>query len=448
MFESFPEVCREYGVKADVRSLILLRKAMEKDLLHTVGDLYSFFKSVLVKDPESMGPYTRAFYHYFVGVYVEAGERLTDAVVRADSYKDWLEAFIDGDEDRRSMTEEELVERFLDEIHLTTNDIKRLLDGKDILAQDDPDMADRGDPNGDGERDVRRPNDRMADYRDVDLEELRKRMERVLEQQKSKHSGGSHWVGQGGVSPYGNKGNAQGGIRVGGSGGGKMARAVLEDASYYPVDINANINDDNIDAALAALKGVREESNDLYLDIPLTVKTGVKEGGLFLPIEQEKINDRLQVLLFIDNGGYSMDYFIRPVQALFKKMKTRYQHDLETYYFHNTIYTKVYEDERRMKGIPIERILKKNKEYRVFVIGDASMAPYELNQQSLQTWVAFKKHFKKIAWLNPIPQKHWRFAHTTEILKQVIPMFTMTPKGIEEAVRDMNRKMDSGIKRR
>ena len=47
------------------------------------------------------------------------------------------------------------------------------------------------------------------------------RMEEVMKQQQSKHSGGSHWVGTGGISPYGHGGAAKDGIRVGGSGGGK-----------------------------------------------------------------------------------------------------------------------------------------------------------------------------------------------------------------------------------
>ena len=49
-------------------------------------------------------------------------------------------------------------------------------------------------------------------------------------------------------------------IRVGGSGGGKMARKVMGDANFFPVDLDAILNDNNIDAALASLKGIMEES--------------------------------------------------------------------------------------------------------------------------------------------------------------------------------------------
>lgn len=439
MFESFPAVCNQFGVPADVRALLLLRKGMDRGLISTLGDLYVLFKGILVKEPTAVGPFTQAFYHYFIGVDVKPGERLNDAIERSDTFKDWLDDFIKSDEERIHMDMDDVIERFLDEVHLTSYDIRRVLDGEEILAKDDASMKDRG--NGDGDNDnVERLLDKAADYRFTDLEELRRRMEKVMERQMGKHSGGSHWIGSGGISPYGHGGAALGGIRVGGTGGGRMARQVFDDPQYYPVDVDANIGDNNIDASLASLKGIIEETNELYLDVPLTVKTGVKEGGLFLPIELEKTEDKLQVILLIDNGGYSMDYYIRTVQSLFKKMKTRFQHDLETYYFHNTIYKYVYDDERRTNPIPIKRILNKDPNYRIFVIGDAAMAPYELHEGSIIAWGRFTEKFKKIVWLNPVSQKHWGITWTTTILKRIIPMYPMTPRGLEEAIRTMNKK--------
>lgn len=438
MFESFPGICKEFGLHADVRALLMLRKAMDKHLINTVGDLYAFFKGILVKDPSMVGPYSQAFYHYFIGIEIRPGERLSDAINRSDTFKDWLDDFIKSDEDRAQLDMEELIDRFLDEVHTTTYDIKRVLDGEEILKKDNPEMEDRS--VGDDDENVERLLDRAADFRFVDLEELRRRMQKVMDRQTGKHSGGDHWIGTGGVSPFGHGGAALGGIRVGGSGGGKMARQVFGDPQFYPVDINARIGDDNLDASLASLKGVLEETNYLYLDIPVTVKKGVEQGGLFLPVQLEKHEEKLQVLLLIDNGGYSMDYYIKPVQALFKKMKTRFQHDLETYYFHNTIYKYVYEDERRTRPIPLEKILYKDPNYRVFIIGDAAMAPYELHEGSIISWGRLTEKFRKIAWLNPVSEQHWSITWTTTMLKRMIPMYPMTPKGIDKAVREMNKK--------
>jgi uncharacterized protein with von Willebrand factor type A (vWA) domain len=281
----------------------------------------------------------------------------------------------------------------------------------------------------------------MADYTGLSLEELLERMRKIKEEQKSKHSGGSHWIGTGGISPYGHGGAAKGGIRAGGTGGGKMARAVLGDKNYFPVDMDRLVNDNNIDAALASLKGIIEESAHDEIDIENTIKLGIKRGGLFIPEIKKITEQNLKVILLIDNGGYSMLSYVKVVRELFKKMKTRFAHDLETYYFHNTIYGEVYSDANRTQRVKIKALLAKDPEYRIFIIGDATMGAYEINHQSLDTYEKLKAKFKKIAWINPEPVKYWPHTISLQIIKELIPMYPMTPRGIERAVTEMNRKV-------
>lgn len=437
MLESLPQSFRSYGLSADVRTILLLQKSMEKGLIKTLGDIYNVLKGIVVKDPEMMGPYTRAYYDYFLNIDIQNGERLDDAILRSETFAQWKTDYIERHKlDNPDL--EDLVTKFLDEVHLTSYDIKQIISGKELWDKDDPYKEDEeglGDDSGD-----RRQLDKMADYSDLTLEELLERMEEIRKQQKSKHSGGSHWIGTGGISPYGHGGAAKGGIRAGGTGGGRMARKVLGDRNFFPVDMDRIINDDNVDAALASLKGIIEESAQDQLDVPKTIQDGLRRGGLFIP-ELTKIHEKkLQVLLFIDNGGYSMSPYVYVIRELFKKMKTRFSHDLETYYFHNTIYDRVFSDPRRTKRVDIKKILNKDPNYRVFIIGDASMAPYELNKLSLRTYKKLTKKFKKTVWLNPEPEKYWRHTFSISIIKQMIDMFPLTPRGIEIAVREMNRK--------
>jgi hypothetical protein len=311
-----------------------------------------------------------------------------------------------------------------------------MVSGEDILNNDDPDRLDTA---AQDDEDATRTN-KMGDYSDISLEELRKRMERVAAQQKRKHRGGNHWIGQGGYSPYGNGGAAKGGIRVGGAGGGKMARAVIGDPNFYPADTKALLSDNNIDAALATLKGIEDETSEMLLDIPNTISEGVKMGGLFLPIEQEKTQQKIQVMLLIDNGGYSMSPYIRTVQKLFSKMKTRFAHDLKSYYFHNTIYGGVYEDAARRNLVPMDKILQNQENYSIFIIGDADMAPYELHRSSVENWQAIAKRFPRTAWLNPMPERFWATSDTVPALRSIFEMHPLTPDGIEKSVAFMNRK--------
>ena len=438
MLETLPTFFREYDLQADIRTLLLLRKAMQKGLVKTLGDIFNVLKGIVVKNPTDLGPFTRAFYEYFLEIEIQNGERLNDAIIRSETFRKWRDEYLQ-ENDVKSPELDELVTLFLDEVHLTSYDIKEIISGKDIYDQDDPYLQDEFSQDGDDAA-AERMLDKMADYSELSLEELMRRMEEIAKRQKSKHSGGSHWIGTGGISPYGHGGAAKAGIRVGGSGGGKMARKVLNDRKFFPIDKNAIINDNNVDAALASLKGIEEESSESKLDINATIKNGLKRGGLFIPELRNELNKKLQVILLIDNGGYSMDPYIRTIRELFKKMKTRFAHDLETYYFHNTIYERIYTDPQRRKALPIDRLISKDPNYRIFVIGDASMAPYELDRISVNTYLKLKQKFKKIVWLNPEPQKYWKYSHTISLIKQIIDMYPLTPKGIETAVREMNRK--------
>lgn len=437
MFESLPHHFREHDLVADVRTLLQLKKAMKKGLVNTLGDIYVVLKGLVTTDPADFGPYTAAFYSYFLDVDIKRGEKLDNAILRSEAFKNWKEEFIQDQEDLEVPDIRELVDRFLDEIHLTTFDIQHIVDGADILKRDDPDMPDT---DAQQQSDEVRMVDKAADYREIDLEELLERMERVAQQQKGLHEGGDHWIGTGGRSPYGHGGAAMGGIRVGGGGGGKMARRVVGDPMYYPVDTKSILKDDNIDAALATLKGIEDETAEVLLDIPKTIKEGLKQGGIFLPYEKEKIDHKVQVILMIDNGGYSMHPYIKSVTKLFSKMKTRFAHDLKTYYFHNTIYGGAYSDIRRRDFVPVDKIIADDKNYSVFIIGDADMAPYELDYSSLGNWQKIKKHFPRIAWMNPMQTRYWTGSHTVQTLRQIFPMYSLSPDGIEKAVIRMNRK--------
>ena len=409
---------------------------MERGLVNTLGDLYGVLKGLVCNSPKDIGPFTVVFYQYFLDVEVKKGESLDSAVSRSEAFKNWRKLRELEDMETPDLTK--LVDDFLNEVHLTTYDIQKILSGKDILQNDDPHQTDTHGPDDAPVKNV----NQAADYSDLSLEELLERMKQVMEQQRRRHSGGSHWIGTGGVSPYGHGGAAQGGIRVGGSGGGKMARKVIGDQNFFPIDTKITLSDNNIDVALAFLKGIEDESVERYLDVPETIREGVKQGGLFLPVEKEKIEQKVQVILLIDNGGWSMSPYIRSVTKLFSKMKRRFAHDLKTYYFHNTIYGGVFSEASRTSASfeSIEKICQLDKHYALFIIGDADMASYELSMSSMADWQQLQARFKRGIWLNPMEQRFWAGSYTVNVLRQIFEMFPLSPYGIEKGVAWMNRK--------
>jgi len=416
---------------------MLLHKSLDHGLVRTLGDLYLVLKGIVTNDPKDYGPFTEAFYEYFLTIDFMPGETLEQAIQRSRIYQEWLEKQeLEDNED-----DEALIDQFLQEIHLSSYDIKSILDGEEIFREDNPDMVDEdGDQNEEEEENWEKQLEQAADYSNMPLEELLERMRQIAEQQKTRHRGGSHWIGQGGISPYGHGGAAVGGIRLGGAGGGKMARKVIGDRQYYPVDVTMPLHDDNIDVALSFLKGITDQSAESLLDIPETIREGVKQGGLFLPIEKDKMEEKVQVMLFIDNGGRSMSPYVRIVLKLFSKMKRRFAHDLKTYYFHNSIYQGAFTDPARREFEYMDKILANAKDYKVFIIGDADMAPYELSQQSLLDWQSILERFPKTVWLNPLRERYWQHSFTVSMLKNFFPMHPLTIGGLEKAILEMNKK--------
>ena len=87
----------------------------------------------------------------------------------------------------------------------------------------------------------------------------------------------------------------------------------------------------------------------------------------------EDLRDRMDLVLLIDNGGYSMDPFADVTRLLFGKMRERFA-DMRTYFFHNTIYDRVYTDQRRSKPYKVEQLLLRKPDTRLVIFGDATMA--------------------------------------------------------------------------
>ena len=83
MFESLPETLREHGLQAEVRTLLLLRKSMERGLVRTLGDLYLVLRGIVASAPKDYGPFTEAFYAYFLTIDFLPGEKPEQAIQRS-----------------------------------------------------------------------------------------------------------------------------------------------------------------------------------------------------------------------------------------------------------------------------------------------------------------------------------------------------------------------------
>jgi uncharacterized protein with von Willebrand factor type A (vWA) domain len=135
------------------------------------------------------------------------------------------------------------------------------------------------------------------------------------------------------------------------------------------------------------------------------------------------------------------------VQTLFNYARSQFK-DLKIFYFHNTIYDFVWEDPpRRYKPQRVEDFASWDPDSRLVIVGDASMAPYELmatdgsihieersGLPSIDRLQLLRSQFAHSTWLNPTPLRLWPMTRTIGVIGQIFQMFELTLEGLDNAV--------------
>ena len=220
----------------------------------------------------------------------------------------------------------------------------------------------------------------------MDLEELRKQLLERLEKQKERHDGGSHWVGTGGTSPFGTGGAHPTGIRVGG-GGGRSALAVADARRFREFRRDLVLDTRQIAAALRRLRRLTRDDGKLVLDLDETIDATARNcGDIEVVLSPERHAD-VRLLLLLDVGG-SMDPHAQLVSRLFSAAHQGGGFkELRSYYFHNCVYQRVFEDAAFSRPVQTPELLKTlDTKWTVVVVGDAYMHPGELTMTSGDWW--------------------------------------------------------------
>jgi uncharacterized protein len=377
-------------VPVSTREYLTLLEGLQAGLAgHSMDDFYVLSRTCLVKDETFYDKFDQAFGEYFKGVESIPG-------LEADIPEEWLKAMMKK--------------------HLSADEKAKLEKlGWDKL-----------------------------------MDEFRKR----LEEQKGRHQGGNKWIGTGGSSPFGNGGFHPEGIRVGGeSGGNRTAVKVWENREYRNLDDKIELGTRNIKIALRRLRHFAREGAQDELDLDGTIAgTARNAGWLDIKMRPERHN-KIKVLLFFDIGG-SMDDHIKVCEELFSASKSEFKH-MEYFYFHNCIYDHVWKDNRRRHGerFPLWDVLHKyGEDYKVVVVGDATMSPYEImqpggsveysNEEAGATWLQrVLDTWPRAIWLNPEPERLWEYRHSIQIIKTIFSdrMFPLTIDGLARGMRELNK---------
>ena len=284
------------------------------------------------------------------------------------------------------------------------------------------------------------------------LETLRER----LREQKERHQGGSKWIGTAGTSPFGAYGYNPEGIRIGQPGSrNRRAVKVWDQREYRNFDDTVEIGTRNMKMALRKLRKFAREGAPDQLDLDGTIDATARNAGLLdLKLVAERRN-AVKVLLFLDVGG-SMDDHVRICEELFSAARGEFKH-LVHFYFHNFLYEHVWHDNRRRASAstPTTQVLRTyTRDYRVILVGDATMSPYEIlqpggsidhwNQEAGSVWIQrLCDTFPRLVWLNPEPVERWEYTSSVRITRELIGdrMYPVTMAGLERAIAELRRPL-------
>ena len=368
--------------------LLALLEALQARLVSaSLDDFYLLARALLVKDEALYDRFDRAFGEYFKGIEALPG---FDALVP----EEWLELAA-----RR---------------HLSEADRARL---------------------------------QKLGYEKV-FEQLKAR----LAEQKERHAGGNKWIGTAGTSPFGHGGYNPEGVRIGGeSVGNRTAIKVWEQREFRNLDDSLDLGVRNIKVALRRLRRFARQGAATELDLDGTIAGTARNGGwLDLQLRPERHN-AIKVLLFLDIGG-SMDDHIQACEELFSAARAEFKH-LEHFYFHNCVYEGVWKDNRRRHGEKLSTwdvIHTYGPDYKLVLVGDASMSPYEVarpggsvehwNEEAGAVWLQrLLATWSRAVWLNPLPEAHWGYTPSITMIRQLLGerMFPLTIDGLERAMRSL-----------
>jgi uncharacterized protein with von Willebrand factor type A (vWA) domain len=293
----------------------------------------------------------------------------------------------------------------------------------------------------------------MAELQALPFEELMETLKKRLEEQDEEHSGGSKWIGTGGTSPFGHSGYNPGGVRIGGKSEHKRGAKVWEKRRYKDLDGDRELGTRNLKVALRRLRKFARDGAEEELDLGSTINATAKQGWLDVIMRPERRN-AIKVLALFDVGG-SMDPYVKMCEELFSAARSTFK-NLEYFYFHNCPYEGVWKTNLRRKAetLPtLDLMHKYPRDWKVIIIGDASMAPYEIthsggsvehwNEESGAVWIQrLVDTWPELIWINPQLEQWWEHSYSTRLIQDLIGpqrMFPLTLEGVDKAMKELGR---------
>ncbi|MFW9987813.1 MAG: VWA domain-containing protein [Candidatus Odinarchaeota archaeon] len=441
-----------------ITEYMTLMEALNQGLIHNMVEFYYISRSILCKNEHHFDIYDIAFANFFTEAMLKFPDDIKQEIW------DWLNKDITLPElieglklvlkEYQEYINIEDLEKFLEELLEKFSSISE----NDVLFNVPEEIKDEIWKWLEKKFDLSKIDGNLQEMMSkfLDLEEMQKQFEELMQMQKEEHNKGSRWIGTQGTSPFGHGGRNPMGMRVGGSGGMRMAMQIAQKRIFKDYRKDIVLDTRQIKVALKRLKKLEEIGKKDELDLDKTIdKTAKNYGDIELVFDKKRKNN-VRMILLMDVGG-SMTPYAYLVNLLFSAANNMsHWREFKYYYFHNCIYETLYLNARRNpeEAIDFNDFLRKyDNKYKVVVVGDAAMASWELTEKYGSIYYYHRNelpgiyyirelanHFKNnVVWLNPELIKPQWAAWTRKIISSIIPMFNLTVEGIEEAM-DFLRK--------
>jgi len=392
MFVAFFYLLRQRGLDVSPNEWMTLLEGMEKGLHHSsLTGFYHLCRAIVVKSEVEFDRFDQAFLEFFKNIPFTG----------------------------------ELPEEMLDWLEHPSDDLKRTIEEL-----------------------------RTAGIPDDSLEDLLKLLQERLAEQDAEHNGGTKWVGTQGRTPWGNSGWRPNGIRIGGQGHSRTAMLVAGERKFRDFRKDNTLDPRQFQMAFRMLRQLssQADSPDKELDVDATIHDTCENAGSLQVRYRNPRKNTVKVLLLMDSGG-SMDYYSSLCSMLFHAAtKSNHFKELHTYYFHNCIFSTLFQGPElwRSGEVNTEWVLQNfDSSYKVIIVGDAAMSPYELREKQFQwgrgtyapsglEWLErFRKQYPYLIWLNPEPMPsrpdYWSQTHYQ--LGQIFEMYDLSAEGLEKGMK-------------
>ena len=284
---------------------------------------------------------------------------------------------------------------------------------------------------------------------ELDLEQVRRNFEEQWRKGRYHgHVGGNQAIGTGGTSTQGAFGYNPAGVRVGqGYSRHRSAIQIAEKRRFRNYDKNVILDTRQLQVALSKLRTLLPLGEKDEIDVEGSIDATCRNAGELELVWKRGLTNAAKLLLLMDTGG-SMEVYTELVNRLFSAASAQFR-DLKYFYFHNCIYQDLWKDMERSEVFPTEELLRTfESDYKVIIVGDASMAPSELlevngaidywyyNDTPGIIWLKrIAEHFPYTIWLNPIRRTGWRFVRSIGLIADIFPMYELSVEGLESGIK-------------